>query len=88
MLSDVNFRCRVCGFLTIDPPWGDDGRSPLYEFCPCCGVEHGYQDATPAGARRFRRDWIAAGGKWDEPSLKPEGWDLAEQLSHVAKEFL
>jgi hypothetical protein len=88
MHSDASFRCRVCGVLNLDPPWGTDGRTPLYEFCPCCGVEHGYQDATPAAARRFRGDWIAAGAPWDEPSLKPEGWDLTDQLSYVPVQFL
>lgn len=20
-------------------PWGDDGKTPTYDICPCCGVE-------------------------------------------------
>jgi hypothetical protein len=34
--------CRVCGYKSKDARWGEDGQSPLYDFCPCCGVEHGY----------------------------------------------
>jgi len=54
MPSEADFHCRVCGFREDEPPWGEDGRTPLFDFCPCCGVEHGYGDATPAGARNWR----------------------------------
>lgn len=87
MLSDKNLRCRVCGYRSDDPPWGHDGRTPLYDFCTCCGVEHGYQDSSPAGARSYRANWIAAGAKWEESAARPEGWELSEQLSHVPAEF-
>ena len=87
MYSDSDLRCRVCGYKTEDPPWGNDGRTPLFDFCPCCGVEHGYQDSSPAGSRRYRAEWIAAGAKWEESVNRPEGWDLSEQLRHVPPEF-
>jgi hypothetical protein len=87
MRNDNNFRCRVCGYKSESPPWGADGHTPLYDFCPCCGVEHGYQDATLAGARKFRTAWISSGAAWDMPSAKPDGWILDEQLSNVPKEF-
>jgi hypothetical protein len=87
MHSDKDLRCRVCGYRSDDPPWGEDGRTPLYDFCPCCGVEHGYQDSSPTGARNYRAEWIAAGAKWEEPAAEPEGWDLDEQLRQVSPEF-
>ena len=87
MHSDRDLRCRVCGYLSQDPQWGDDGRTPLYDFCPCCGVEHGYQDSSTAGARIYRAKWIDAGAKWEESATKPEGWALSEQLRHIPPEF-
>ena len=84
--NDV-FRCRVCGLPLDDPPWGLDGHTPLYEHCPCCGVEFGYQDATPLGAKKFREAWLAAGASWDEPERRPPDWSPLEQLKHVPEEF-
>jgi hypothetical protein len=48
--------CRVCGYLYEEEdasalPWGGDGENPTFAFCIFCGVEFGYQDATPEGAR-------------------------------------
>lgn len=87
MRSDSELRCRVCGYKSENPPWGDDGKSPLYDFCQCCGVEHGYQDASPTGARLYRSEWIRAGAKWDNVEAKPSDWNLSEQLSHLPVGF-
>src|SRR5438874_5329112 len=85
--SDENRRCRVCGLLYDDPPWGPDGRTPKFEYCDCCGVEWGYQDATAEGARRFRQQWIEAGAKWSRPDRRPADWNLEAQLRHVPAAF-
>lgn len=87
MRSDKKFRCRVCGYKSDVPPWGDDEKTPLYDFCPCCGVEHGYQDSAPTGARAYRTKWIAEGAIWEEPESKPEGWEPGKQLENVPPEF-
>jgi hypothetical protein len=84
--GDLN-RCRVCGVLETIPPWGEDGRNPTFDFCPCCGVEFGYGDNNPGAARKWRERWIAAGAVWDEPSERPADWSLEEQLSHVPAAF-
>jgi len=84
--SDV-CRCRVCGLYLDEPPWGLDGRTPLFEHCACCGVEFGYQDATPTGTKKFRDAWLAAGAEWDELGKKPPDWDPIEQLKHVPVRF-
>jgi hypothetical protein len=82
-----NNACRVCGLITGEPPYGLDGASPEFWFCPCCGVEHGYGDATPTGAKRWRRQWLEAGGKWHEPAEMPATWQLDEQLENVPADF-
>ncbi len=87
MRSSDPYRCRVCGLLIESPPWGLDGRTPLYEHCPCCGVEFGYQDATTVGAKKFREAWLATGAKWSESEKTPPDWSPTEQLEHVPEEF-
>jgi hypothetical protein len=87
MRSDEHLRCRVCGLLLAAPPWGDDGRTPLFDHCPCCGVEFGYQDATPSGARAFRALWLTKGALWAEPEKQPDDWALGEQLEQIPPGF-
>jgi hypothetical protein len=84
--------CRVCGFLYVEEspaelPWGEDGRSPSYGYCVCCGVEFGYQDASPVGARRWRTRWLDSGPQWHDPSAQPPGWNLDEQLAAIPEAF-
>ncbi|WP_211263927.1 hypothetical protein [Streptosporangium amethystogenes] len=67
----------------LRPPPGRSalgGRTPSFEICPCCGVEFGYEDATPQAVSAHRRDWLAAGATWSAPSREPPGWDLERQL--------
>lgn len=80
--------CRVCGFVDDDPPWGEDGKSPTFAYCSCCGVEFGYQDASLAGIRKFRDEWIRDGAPWSDPEFKPSNWDLDKQLSSIPADFL
>ncbi|MEJ5153009.1 hypothetical protein [Comamonas sp. MYb396] len=83
--SDLN--CRVCGYLLNDPPWGEDGCSPTWSLCPCCGTEFGYEDATPASIKRKRIDWISGGAKWFEPRLMPVGWSFEIQSLGIPEKF-
>ena len=69
------------------PPWGPDGRTLLFEYCPCCGVEWGYPDATPEGARTFRKKWLESGGEWDQPDQRPPDWVREQQMAHIPSEF-
>ncbi|MGB7430615.1 MAG: hypothetical protein WA933_22715 [Microcoleaceae cyanobacterium] len=39
--------CRVCGYDMKYPIWGEDGNTPSFDICPCCGTEFGYEDCTP-----------------------------------------
>lgn len=83
MPRDAKYYCRVCGHRPERLPWGEDGRSPGYDFCTCCGVEHGIQDSSPAAARKFREAWIRAGAPWEDPGARPAGWSLEEHLRDV-----
>lgn len=84
--SDI-YNCRVCGLRLDDPPWSHDGCTPLYDYCPCCGVEFGYQDATPPGARRYREEWLNDGAIWSEPSEMPTDWNRVAQFGRIPDEF-
>jgi len=87
MHSSDSLRCRVCGWILPEAPWGVDGRSPLFGFCPCCGVEFGYQDASPMGARKFRQQWVDRGSPWEEPNERPACWSLERQMAGIPTDF-
>lgn len=87
MHSDQARFCRVCGFESDDPPWGLDGLTPTFEICPACGVEYGYEDATPVGVRRYREKWLAAGSRWSDRTVAEDGLGVAEQLQRVPEEY-
>jgi hypothetical protein len=87
LLSDTQLLCRVCGLRQEEPPWGDDGHSPTYEYCACCGTEFGYQDASLTGVLRQRERWLDAGAAWAEPERKPPDWDLEAQLAQIPAEW-
>jgi len=79
--------CLVCGLAFIgddsELPWGPDGESPTFNFCPCCGVEFGYGDFTIESVRQRRSEWVAAGHEWRQPDERPAEWDLEAQLARL-----
>lgn len=80
--------CKVCGFYYKDYyPWGEFGDCPTFDFCVCCGTEFGYQDATPAAAKKKRDEWIHAGAKWNSPEHQPNNWNLQQQLENIPNEY-
>ena len=79
--------CRICGLYIEESPWGDEENFPTYEICPCCGVEFGYEDYTVESAKKYRMKWISTGYKWFDPKLKPEDWNLEEQLKNIPTTF-
>lgn len=81
-------RCRVCGLEQSEPPWGEDGCTPSFDICDCCGTEFGYEDCLPVSARKARAIWLSNGCPWFQPDARPEDWSAAVQLQHVPKEFL
>lgn len=81
--SDCRTRCKVCGFDNVEPTWGEDGQSPSFDYCACCGVQFGYQDATSQGIATFRAKWLEDGAHWDEPDQRPPDWSLEAQLRHA-----
>ena len=79
--------CRVCGLRQPTPPWGADGRAASFDFCACCGVQFGYQDATPAATKKYREGWLAKGSPWFDSSAKPADWDISEQMKKIPETF-
>jgi hypothetical protein len=79
--------CRVCGKIQCEPPWGEDGISPNYTFCDCCGVEFGYGDCWLIAIHSSRKRWLDQGAKWDNPKERPVDWDLEEQLKQIPEQF-
>lgn len=79
--------CRVCGLLQIDYPWGENGDTPTYDICPCCGVEFGNEDYTIVSIREYRKEWLRNYNGWFEPSKRPKDWNLEEQLKSIPEEW-
>lgn len=84
----VKYNCRVCGLKQLEPPWGEDGLTPTFEICPCCGVEFGYEDNNVLSTRKFRKEWVANGKKWFSLNEKPPDWQFKEQIEQIPEEFL
>ena len=87
MPSDELYRCRVCGFRDDEPPWGLDGKTAIFEYCLCCGVEHGYGDITLEAVRTWRAQWLASGANWKWNSIRPPDWSLERQLHGIPEAF-
>lgn len=79
--------CRVCGLYSDDLPWGEDGVSPTYIICNCCGVEFGYEDYTIESTKEYREEWIKRGVSWFFPKARPIYWSLDDQLMNIPDEF-
>jgi hypothetical protein len=59
MLNRELHSCKICGYYDEDfLPWGLDGEFPLYEICPCCEAESGYEDFTLESIIHNRNKWV------------------------------
>lgn len=85
--QDPRFCCRVCGLRQSFLPWGEDGQTPSFEYCPCCGAVFGNEDTSPEEARAYRRQWLSNGAEWFELHKKPKSWDIESQLKQTPEEF-
>lgn len=82
--TKASTRCRACGFDQAPQwPWGEDGRSPAYLICPCCGAESGLDEVTPADAHAYRDAWVKRGKPWFRPELKPNAWSWEKQKALI-----
>jgi hypothetical protein len=75
------------------PPWNNPGPPPYdqwygeasYDVCECCGFEFGNDDnpgtAPPLTFEAFRREWMANGCLWFDPTRRPEDWQVDLQLA-------
>lgn len=75
--------CKVCGYKLNYLPWGEDGETPCFDICPCCGVEFGNEDYTEESLKEYRAKWISEGAHWFDPNLQPQNWSLQEQISNI-----
>lgn len=88
-MHSINNMCYVCGYKFSNYfPWGENGKSPMYgDFCPSCGCEFGYEDATEQAVITCRAQWEKQGMEWWDKdqniAKKPAGWDPREQLKGV-----
>lgn len=83
----MSTRCHICGLDQGEPPWGESGRDPTWNICPCCGCEYGYEDHLESGVIRQRRRWLESGGEWWLEHDRPAGWSFEEQVRQIPAEL-
>ena len=77
-MDSKSYVCPVCGCKELLGPPYDDHNDPLYEICPCCGVDFGVQDFEFSHSE-LRDCWIKLGMKWRFLPA-PVNWDPLKQL--------
>ena len=75
--------CKVCGLYTETDSWGEDGLTPTYEICSCCGVEFGNEDYTLDSIKEYRNKWIKNGANWFIKKDQPIDWDIEKQMKQI-----
>lgn len=85
--ENSNF-CRLCGLYQEDPPWGNDGLSPTFKTCPCCGIQFGTRDKFFSQVKELRNEWIEAGYGWIDNRKMPINWSPASQMANIPQSFI
>jgi hypothetical protein len=85
--SDLKYVCFLCGYPDLrNNPWSEDGLSPSYDICPCCGMEYGVDDINELAFKLYREEWFSKGRKWFDQQVKPPlNWDLSNQVENINK---
>lgn len=84
----ISNACRVCGLLQSPPPWGENGATPSFEICACCGVQFGYEDLTLAKVRAVRESWKRNSYQWFDERAKPDTWEASDQAKNIPRKWL
>lgn len=77
------FKCPICGCPQINTSPRDETGAPSYEICPCCGGEFGIDDISSGTIEEYRKSWLESGANWFDPVLRPDDWDLRDQLLKI-----
>ncbi|MBP1988672.1 hypothetical protein [Paenibacillus eucommiae] len=78
----MNF-CLVCGNKLESPQYTSDGK-PMYNICPCCGFQSGFDDDDRGMTfEEYRKAWLSEGANWFNQKSKPSGWELKAQLKNI-----
>ena len=85
--SGDEFNCRVCGMHQQHKPWGEDGKTPSFNICACCGTEFGYEDNILDAIREQRKKWILSGAAWFNSKRQPGDWNLETQMTQIPEEY-
>lgn len=85
MTQDLEYVCRVCGYVYDEPTWAHGSGSQ--DLCLCCNVHFGYEDGSLDAVREYRKPWADLGHQWAYPSKRPPGWDVRKQLENIPAEW-
>jgi hypothetical protein len=78
-------RCRICGLRQSEAIWDDDGQTPTFATCACCGCTFGRDDTSPDEIRAHRAQWRSAGAAWHDDAKRPPDWSLKDQLARLPR---
>ena len=85
--KETSRNCRVCGCNQGFEPWGEDGETPTFDICQCCGIQFGREDCSVLEVKEQRKRWLKNESKWFASKGKPEGWSLDDQLKGIPIEY-
>ena len=57
MPSSELFSCPVCGYGELTTPPYDEFKCAIFEICPSCGTEFGYDDVSTSFVL-LQKNWI------------------------------
>lgn len=75
----------VCGYNQLPGPlYNGEDIPDVSLICPCCGFQPGYDDDDLGDSiESYRIKWIESGAKWFTEKMKPQKWELHEQLKNI-----
>ena len=80
MPNNQTYVCPVCGYDSLTEPPYDAYGCALFEICPSCETQFGYQDAGRSH-EDLRESWLRAGAPWHSKVIAPPSeWNAIRQL--------
>lgn len=81
------YNCVVCGCDELDMPQYTEDGGAMFNICPCCGFQAGFDDDAknePITIEEYRIQWVKSGAPWFASSTKkPYDYNLREQLMRI-----
>ncbi|NQX63266.1 hypothetical protein [Paenibacillus qinlingensis] len=81
------YTCLICGYDDLNMPQYTPNGEPMFNICPCCGFQSGFDDAAiaePLTIVEYRIQWVKLGAPWfSSRTKKPDVYNLQQQLKRI-----